>query len=369
MYAGCLLGERGRKFMKGKAAILFVGTILAIGALACDTSGAPTESPKIHTATPAFVATTAAPAPTSGVVTAQTAATSAATTAATIAATATTAPTASPVPQAFLGDVVEQGGYSISAIQVEDPATPGLMYQKQEGKRLVAVLLAVGNVSADPLSVNPFEVTLLDKDGFAYQTDLGSRDGQLQLVTLAVGQRVRGWVAYQIPQAAVVSKVRYSVGSSSSVVLEAGLDKAPAGHSPTTGTPRNAPKLSKLGDVVEQGGYSISPSTLEDPAKTSQFYQKQMDTRLVAVEVVLANVSGAKISRNPLAFYIVDTDGFVYAAALGGRDGQLSLIDIGPSDKVKGWVAFEIPTKAALESIEFLPGMFSGLAINAGLSK
>ena len=38
-------------------------------------------------------------------------------------------------------------GYSLTALQVKDPAEPGILYVKEEGKRLIAVEIIVGNVS------------------------------------------------------------------------------------------------------------------------------------------------------------------------------------------------------------------------------
>jgi hypothetical protein len=43
--------------------------------------------------------------------------------------------------------------------------------------------------------------------------------------------------------------------------------------------------------------------------------------------------------------------------AVGGRDGQLELMDLNPGEKVKGWVSFALPESATPASIKFeLPG-------------
>ena len=51
-----------------------------------------------------------------------------------------------PLPQLYLGDVVERYGYSLSAVVVEDPTQPGTFYKSEQGKKLVAVEIVVGNV-------------------------------------------------------------------------------------------------------------------------------------------------------------------------------------------------------------------------------
>lgn len=353
---------------------------LLMAALACDSSGAPTEAPKILTATPAAAATlgsTSAPPAATAAATVGTGSTAVATNASAtvteaptvVASTATVEATATAAPVAYLGDVVESGGYSFSVVAVEDPAKPGLFYQKQEGKRLVAVQVVVGNVSGDIQTSNALDVTFLDADGFSYQADLGGRDGQLALVDLQKGERVMGWVAYQIPTDAKLGKVRYSISSLSDITLQSSLADRPAGQAALVGTPRVPPTLPKLGDTVKQGGYSLAVDAVEDPTKAGQFYTPKKGTRLIAVELVLGNDSGAKVTANPLYAYLVDTDGFLYTAELGGRTGQLTTVDLGPGDKVKGWVSFAVPADSKLESVEYGIDPFSGLELNAGLTK
>lgn len=348
-------------------AIALVSLITAV--IACDSSGPPTESPKILTATPVVTSAPTSASATEAVSPNTPAATSGAAATATTAASATVEPTATSAPIAYLGDVVEVGGYSFSVVAVEDPATPSSFYQKQEGNRLVAVQVIFGNVDGDVESSNPYNITLLDVDGFSYQPDVGARDGQITLASLQKGERVKGWVAFQVPTAAVLKKVRYALSRLSDVVLQVNLDAPPAGHSPLVGTPRTTPVLPKLGDTVQQGGYSLSAITVEDPAKAGLFYTPQKDSRLIAVQIAFGNDAGAKITANPLSAYLVDTDGFVYPAELGGRDGQLALVDLGPGDKVKGWVSFTLPKTAVAESVKYQLDIFSGLELNTGLLK
>ena len=65
-------------------------------------------------------------------------------------------PTEAPeVTQTYLGDVVEDYGYFLSAVEVADPAEPGIFYDPEAGKKLIAVNIIVGVTSGDPLSVKP----------------------------------------------------------------------------------------------------------------------------------------------------------------------------------------------------------------------
>jgi hypothetical protein len=181
-----------------------LGVVLALlvaGALACDSSSTPTESPKVKTATPEIAATVA-----NDVVSEATDEPEATVTRQAL-ATDTEEPTPEPTEPPVVGyleDFVEQDGIALAALQVADPATPGVLYEKGEGKRLVAVELVLANVDVDPISVNPLDFAIQDAEGFTYQVELGGSDlGQLALVTIAPGQRVRGWVAFEVDEAAV----------------------------------------------------------------------------------------------------------------------------------------------------------------------
>lgn len=284
-------------------------------------------------------------------------------------------PTAEPLPTSapeaqFLGDTAYRSGYSLTAIGVEDPAKPSILYQPTTGQRLVAVEVIVGNLSGDPMSVNPLNSVLIDQEGFIYQPELGGRDGQLATTDAYPGERVRGWVAFEIPEAAAVSIIRYSPEVFSSDFLEAGLAQPPDGHE-MVGEPWVPPStdgLPRLGDVVEQFGYSLSASSLEDPAPPGILYEPKEGHKLVAVEIIVGNTSGDQITVNPLNAILVDSDGFLYAPELAGRDGQIEVVDLTPGLKARGWVAFTIPDAAIPSSIKYAIEPFSSAILQAGLS-
>ena len=341
------------------AAVLFVASLI-LASIACGSEASPTSAPIIKTATPE---TSSQGEPTKASET-QPAETQEPKPTETAALTEIPQPT-----ETYLGDIVVQSDYFISAVQVEDPATPGLLYQAEAGKRLVAVEIIVGNLSGTKLSVNPLNTTLLDSEGFTYQADLGARDGQISTLELGAGEKLRGWIAFQIPEAAQLASLKFATSLFGGEDLKVGLLPPPAGYTPLTADiARRAPQLAKLGDVVEVGGYSLSAVTVEDPAKPGLIYQPEKGTRLVAVEIVVGNVSGPELSVNPLYVVLVDSEGFLYEAELAGRDGQIDTVKINSGEKVKGWVAFQVPENATLESIKFAP-LFSDLAIQTGLTQ
>lgn len=131
-----------------------------------------------------------------------------------------------------------------------------------------------------------------------------------------------------------------------------------------------APAMAKLGETAEVAGMSLSATQVADPATPSIIYEPTAGTRLVAVEVIVGNVSSTDpVNVNPLNFTLVDADGFTYQAELGGAENQIDLADLVIGEKKKGWVSFEVPEGAVLTSIKFQPNMFdSSKVVQVGLT-
>lgn len=341
-----------RNITERTLAILLAVSLLVMATLACGETPLPTSTSVVKTATPAGAVTEAPQTkPT---------ATKQATSAPAVTATLTSAPKS-----AGLGDVVEQNEYFIQATAVEDPATPGMLYQAESGKKLIAVELVVGNVSGTAIMVNPLNATLLDGDGFTYQAALGGRDEQLELLSLNPGEKARGWISFKIPNAAKVKSIKFNISLGDT--LQTGLIPPQGRQTPAQLPARTPPKLPKLGDVVEQDGYSLTASTVEDPTKPGIIFKAEKGKRLIAIEVVIGNVAGAKITVNPLNAVLVDADGFLYKPTLGGRDGQIALTELNSGEKVKGWISFQIPPQAKLEGIKY--NMSGNITLETGLTK
>jgi hypothetical protein len=126
--------------------------------------------------------------------------------------TADTAAIAIPAPaiDTPLGQEAQDFGVGLTAIALEDPATPGMFYESQPGTRLVAVEIVISNAGAETVSVNPLYTSLVDADGFLYEAELAARDGQIDTLDLATGERARGWVAFTIPENAQPAGIRYA---------------------------------------------------------------------------------------------------------------------------------------------------------------
>ncbi len=327
-----------------------VAPLLALIVLACGRTGTPTSTPAPSTATPLGGAPAEMTAPPSA-----TAASGQATAPGSATGTGTTQPapataTVTPESLAAMGAVAAGNGAFIQALGLADPATPGVLYTAEAGRRLVAVELIAGNESAEPFDVNVLNSTLVDAEGFTYTAELGAVADQMKLVTLAPGERVRGWVAFSIPAAAQPAAIKYApriFGAELQSQVRAGA------VAPEALPARTPPQRAKLGDVVEQGGYSLSATAVQDPAPPGLLFEPKPGMRLVAVDITVGNVSGERLTVNPLDAYLVDANGFVYGLELGGAEGQLELRDLNAGEKVRGRVGFLIPADAQPEAVKF----------------
>jgi hypothetical protein len=100
-----------------------------------------------------------------------------------------------------LGETVEQGGYSLTVVGVEDPATPGPRHNPAPGTRLIVIDIIVRNENgARKMKVETRNATLLDANGFKYVADTHAIDDVIERKELDVGDQVRGKVAFNIDE-------------------------------------------------------------------------------------------------------------------------------------------------------------------------
>lgn len=101
-----------------------------------------------------------------------------------------------------------------------------------------------------------------------------------------------------------------------------------------------------LGTSVEKGGYSFAVTAFNASPIAASWYEAEPGKRLVAVEVVIGNVSGETISSNSLCATLIDGDGFAYVEGGDLDSGELQLVDLGPGERIKSWMSFVIPENA-----------------------
>lgn len=272
--------------------------------------------------------------------------------------TATRPPQATPasatIPAAQVGDIAQKSGMWAAVTRLDNPGKVGNQFVTvAAGQKLVIVDVIVGNDSDSPMSVNPLNATLVDSEGFAAKVKLAGADRQIDSITLAKGERVQGEIAFEVPSASRPALLRMTTSIIGGVTLEMGLATPPIPPK-VNSLPRTRPAYAKAGTTAESAGYTLSVVGFEPIAKPSIIYTAKPGYKLVAAEIVVGNNKDDKMSVNPLYTHLVDTRGFLWAAKLGGRDGkQIDSGEIGKGEKVRGWVAFEIPTDATPDAIQY----------------
>ena len=111
-----------------------------------------------------------------------------------------------------LGQWVEGSGLAIVAYAVEDPAVPDTQnYQPREGARLVAVELEIGCL-ADSHHVQAREAQLIDDRGRKHEPIYRAmaEHRAIESGSISMGERVRGWLAYELPDGAMPQALEYS---------------------------------------------------------------------------------------------------------------------------------------------------------------
>ena len=92
------------------------------------------------------------------------------------------------------------------------------------GSRLVAVQVSLENAkSADALEVTFDNLKLVSDKNQVFEPYSSGHDDELKVAKLNKGEKANGWVAYEVPKDAKLSKVRYTVGLLATVQLEAPL--------------------------------------------------------------------------------------------------------------------------------------------------
>lgn len=275
-----------------------------------------------------------------------------------------------PSVETFLGDTVEKDGYCLTVLTLEDPASPSTLYFPEEGKRLVAVEIVVGNISGTRFGVNPLNVTLVDREGRSYPPEVGAREGQIATTVIDPGERVQGWVAFKVPTGAAPAALQMSREMFGETFFQIGILPPPAGHTPIPSQfQRVKPSLPGVGETVTGAGYSIKVLAVQDPALPSALYLIEPGQRLVAVEVVVGNLSDATLVVSPLYFVLVDSQGFVYPATVGAASEQIASVDLNPGEEIQGWVAFSVPEGVEAERLKFIPSVVSDQSLQIDLTK
>jgi hypothetical protein len=127
------------------------------------------------------------------------------------------------IPSSKLGETVENLGYSLTVTKIEDRLSTNSYNAPKPGYKRIAVEITLGNVSgAEPLDVFYHYANLVDSNGFVYEADSGSGEDDLAMVTLNVGEKVKGWVYFIIPDDVTPAYIKFKIDSENFLVAGLG---------------------------------------------------------------------------------------------------------------------------------------------------
>ena len=78
-----------------------------------------------------------------------------------------------------------------------------------------------------------------------------------------------------------------------------------------------------------------------------EFTQPKAGNRFVAVEILYENTGTEKVSYGPFDWKLTDSSGFSYDHGYSGKGPELHSGDLGPGEKARGFITYEVPQAAA----------------------
>ena len=261
-----------------------------------------------------------------------------------------TAPVATPTDQIPIGSTVRFEGSSYIVHEVRDPVPPGYS-GVDEGNRFVAVDVTQISVE-DGVRFSYLDFSVQDADGYVYSHDRGAdMNPDFGYGSLASGQRVRGWVSFQIPEDATLVRV-LAEGAGFGAQMTTIADLTVAALEESDGATETAPVATPtdqipIGSTVRFEGSSYIVHEVRDPVPPG-YSGVDEGNRFVAVDVTQISVEdGVRFSY--LDFSVQDADGYVYSHDRGADiNPDFGYGSLASGQRVRGWVSFQIPEDATL---------------------
>lgn len=97
------------------------------------------------------------------------------------------------------GDVVEVDGLKMTISEVKEYVSSNQFMQPKEGKKNIAILVDIENISDKSNTYNPFNYKLNNKDGSNYKTAFTDIEPSLSSGTLQPTKKAKGYLVYEIP--------------------------------------------------------------------------------------------------------------------------------------------------------------------------
>ena len=115
------------------------------------------------------------------------------------------------------------------------------------------------------------------------------------------------------------------------------------------------------GAIAEAEHVRVILHEIADPWTSESPFQRPAEgRRIVAFDVTIDFFDDdGTHNANPFHFKLTDVREFAYAEALRGPEPMLQAIGLGPGEKTRGWIAFEVESSAALDVLTYDPNQFT----------
>jgi hypothetical protein len=137
-------------------------------------------------------------------------ATTVATTKAVVTTAAPTTAAATPTVVAKVGQPIPSNGYILTINSFEKADTSGPYITPKAGNTFAILDITIESAKDKGVNVNPFYGKIRDSKGYSYTSTVGKTPALDYTNDLPAGQKLRGWVTYEIPKDATELVYEYA---------------------------------------------------------------------------------------------------------------------------------------------------------------
>lgn len=221
-----------------------------------------------------------------------------------------------------------------------------------EGQRYLGLIAVFTAADDQTFDANPSLIVARDTNGVLYPPSYVPRPADvivpdLQSQTMAPGNRISGFVGYNLPADAVLQDVLYLPSTYRTMTL---VQVSPVGGPPIGGpVPFDA----------TDGSQATITLQMTDPVSgTTNAPQEGM--RFVGLDVVWENTGATVYDANPTELYLRTAAGDLFYPAGVYREDVSTLPDLAaqplaPGDRISGFVGYQVPADAVVVAVDYWP--------------
>jgi hypothetical protein len=247
----------------------------------------------------------------------------------------------------------------IAATQLVDPDEA--LENADRGFHWVGLEVVVDNPTDADVDFNVYSITLVDAEGFVYNTGYGSRSSEdtesrpdFSASTIPAGEAASGWLFFQVINDATPAWIVFNDGfGSQQFAVLANL----TGEAIEEGA-----ETAFYDSSAEEIGTVSVDEIITDFQSTDSSITPTRGMMAVGVVVTLASTGSVDLQPNTYSFYLVDDFGYMYFPTYYFRsDESTSEYPDFPADTLAagssatGIILYEIPRDAAISYVTYSP--------------